>query len=455
MQETSIAAISTPAGQGGIAVIRISGAEAKQIAGKVFRSLSGKPLQQAKGYTAMLGKVYDGDMQLDEAIATVFCAPKSYTGEDVVELSCHGGSYVAKRVLRAVLAAGAQPAGPGEFTKRAFLNGKMDLTRAEAVADIISASGERALQAAVSCHKGAAFAKITSIKEELLAAAASVAVFSDYPDEDIEFSGVDALSQRLQQALQQLQALLAAYDSGKVFKDGLKTAIVGRPNAGKSTLMNLLSGEEVSIVTPIAGTTRDVIEETVMLGDIKLCLADTAGLRDTTDTVERIGVERSRQKMQAAALVLAVFDSSDLLTDEDMALLQAIDPKKTVAVLNKSDLGQRINTAAFQAQGIPFVVVSAKSGAGLAQLKQAVEQAAGLTQNTAGDELLANERQRNCALRGADCVAEAIEVLNSGFTLDAVGVLIDDALNALMELTGERASNEVAEEIFRTFCVGK
>ncbi len=455
MQETSIAAISTPAGQGGIAVIRLSGADAKQIASKVFRSLSGKSLQQAKGYTAMLGKVYDGQVELDEAIATVFCAPKSYTGEDVVEFSCHGGNYVAKRVLRAVLSAGAVPAGPGEFTKRAFLNGKMDLTRAEAVADIISASGERALQAALSCHKGAAFTKITKIKEELLNAAASVAVFSDYPDEDIEFSGVDALSGRLQSALGQLQALLAAYDSGKVFKDGLKTAIVGRPNAGKSTLMNLLSGEEVSIVTPIAGTTRDIIEETVMLGDIKLCLADTAGLRDTADTVERIGVERSRQKMEAAALVLAVFDSSDDLTPEDEGLLAKLDPKRTVAVLNKSDLGLRLDQSLFTKRGIPCVVVSAKTGQGLKELCQAVEQAAGLTQNTAGDELLANERQRSCAVRAADCVAEANAVLQSGFTLDAVGVLIDDALNALMELTGERASNEVAEEIFRTFCVGK
>ncbi len=455
MQETSIAAISTPAGQGGIAVIRLSGAEAKQIANKVFCSVSGKSILQAKGYTAMLGKVHDGGVELDQVVATVFCAPKSYTGEDVVEFSCHGGNYVAKRVLRAVLSAGAVPAGPGEFTKRAFLNGKMDLTRAEAVADIISASGERALQAALAGHKGAAFAKITKIKEELLAAAASVAVFSDYPDEDIEFSGVDALNDRLQSALQQLKALLAAYDSGKILKDGLKTAIVGRPNAGKSTLMNLLSGEEVSIVTPIAGTTRDVIEETVMLGDLKLCLADTAGLRDTADTVERIGVERSRKKMQAAALVLAVFDSSDDLTDEDVALLEALDPKKTVAVLNKSDLGIRLERAVFEERGIPCVVVSAKNGAGLQALKQAVEKAAGLAENTAGDELLANERQRSCAVRAADCVAEALEVLQSGFTLDAVGVLMDDALNALMELTGERASNEVAEEIFRTFCVGK
>lgn len=450
----TVAAVATPSGSGGIGIIRISGDRAIETADRVFRSVSSKKLCDQKGYTALFGHIVSNGEKTDEAVALVFRAPKSYTGEDTVELSVHGGEYVVKKVLRTVLEAGAVMAEKGEFTRRAFENGKMDLAEAEAVMDIISADGEQALRASMSAKQGAISKKCTKIKDELTFAAATVAAFSDYPDEEPEFSGIDGLETMLRNAEEELDRLCRDYDTGRMIRHGINTVIAGSPNAGKSTLMNLLSGFERSIVTPIAGTTRDVIEETVTLGDIVLRLSDTAGLRDSDDEIERLGVRLTRERMESADLVIAVIDGSGEMTDCDRELLRFAAKRPSVAVLNKSDKGfsQSIDG---EALGMPYVVMSAKEGTGLEEFVSAVKTVTGTASLGGGASVYLNERQRDCAKRALDSVTEAISALRSGITVDAVGVLIDDALSTLMELTGERVTVEVTDKVFEKFCVGK
>ncbi len=307
-QNTTIAAISTAQGEGGIGVIRISGERAIEIADAVFKNINGKKLADMKGYTAAYGSIQYENEKLDEAVALVFRAPHSYTGENVVELSCHGGIYITRQVLRAVLEAGAKPAEAGEFTKRAFLNGKLDLTEAEAVMDIISAKSRSAARSALSVKDGALRRKINSVKDELLSIAAHLSAWADYPEEDIAEVTDEMIFDSCDKAIAALSHLLDTYDIGQAVKQGIDTVIAGRPNVGKSTLMNLLSGYEKSIVTDIPGTTRDVVEDTVLVGNVLLRLSDTAGLRDTDDKVEKIGVDRAKKRLEQCGLLLAYRD---------------------------------------------------------------------------------------------------------------------------------------------------
>ena len=454
-QQSTVAAISTPLGVGGIGIIRISGPDALAVAARVFRPVGARRLEDAPGYTALLGRVFDAAGEIDDAIATVFRAPRSYTGEDVAELSCHGGLYLLRRALRAVLDAGAQPAGPGEFTKRAFLNGKLGLTQAEAVMDLIAAQGDQAARSALSARDGALFARIRAVNGGLLELAAHLSAWVDYPDDEIPEITGEEISAALRRARDGLAGLLSTYDLGRVIREGVETAIVGRPNVGKSTLMNLLAGYQRSIVTDIPGTTRDVVEDTVNLDGAILRLADTAGLRDTDDEVESVGVALARRRLETAGLVLAVFDSSDPLTGEDRALIESLRGRPAVAVINKTDLPRRIDLA-WVSERIPHTVqVSAKAGQGVRELSAAVNEVLGLHRLDGGAALLANERQRLCAQRAAAAVDEAISALDGSFTFDAVGVCIDEAIAALLELTGERASEAVVNEVFARFCVGK
>lgn len=453
MGEKTIAAISTPLGEGGIGVIRISGSQAVAVADKVFVSVSGKRLADLSGYSALFGHVYDDKNMLDEAVATVFLAPKSYTGEDVCEISCHGGRYVLNAVLRAILKSGAVMAAPGEFTKRAFLNGKLGLTEAESIMGLISAKGEEELKAQIAAKNGRTSREIGEIEALLLELSSNFAAYSDYPDEDLPELSQENFIRLCAESGKRLKNLLDTYDSGKVLREGVKTAIVGKPNVGKSSLMNLLSGESRSIVTDIAGTTRDIIENTVKCGEIILTLADTAGIRQTDDSIESLGVELAKEKLMSAQLVLAVFDISSDLKEDDLEILSLLDKKNSVVVLNKSDKGSLLSENDFE--GFKTVKISAKQGLGKESLESAVAEITGLSKLNPDSAMLLSERQRDLVSKAYSAVCEAEKLILSGHTIDAVGVCIDEALSELYTLDGRRVTNEVADEVFRRFCVGK
>ena len=451
-----IAAISTPAGAAGLGVVRLSGGNATAVAAKLFRPMDqNRPLTTLKGYTAAYGHVYDADGDIDDCVALVFRAPHSYTGEDVVELSCHGGRYILQRVLRACFAAGAKPAQAGEFTRRAFLSGKMDLTGAESVMDLIAAEGKLAAQTALTAREGGIYRRLSAVKDSLLRVAAQFSAYIDYPDEDIPDLDTAQWSETVETAIRTMQNLLDTYDTGRILREGVDTAIVGRPNVGKSTLMNLLSGCERSIVTDIAGTTRDIVEETVRLGDVTLRLADTAGIRDTTDVVENVGVARARAKMEQAALVLAVFDGSEALTEEDKALAGRLDGKAAIAIINKADKPTAIDKDWIAAHFAHVVTLSAKEESGVAALTAAVAAVTGVERLDAAQPMLSTERQRQCAADCLTCLQEAAQAIAIGLTPDAVSVSVDGAINAILDLTGERATEAVVEQVFARFCVGK
>ncbi len=452
----TIAAISTPLAPAGLGVLRLSGDQAVTIAARVFRPARPEwELASRPGYTAAYGHVCDAEGDIDDCVAVVFRAPHSYTGEDVVELSCHGGLYLLQRVLRAVLQAGAQPAQAGEFTRRAFLNGKLDLTGAEAVMGLIAAQGRLAAQTALAAREGNLFRRLEQVKNGLLTAQAGFAAYVDYPDDDIPELDETTLRRTLQQAQQELEALLSTFDAGRVLREGVDTVIVGCPNVGKSTLMNRLAGWERSIVTPIAGTTRDVVEETIRLGEVVLRLADTAGIHATQDAVEAIGVERAHQRLQQAALALVMFDGSRPLTEDDRALARAASGRTAIALINKCDQPIRIEAEELAADFSMVVQLSAETGEGLDALAQAVARVTGVEGLDGTEPLLATERQRVCTSRCLECVQEALEALDGGMTLDAVSVSVDGAIGAVLELTGERATEAVVDEVFSRFCVGK
>ncbi|MBQ1992383.1 MAG: tRNA uridine-5-carboxymethylaminomethyl(34) synthesis GTPase MnmE [Clostridia bacterium] len=455
MSTNTIAAISTANGPGGIGVIRISGESAFDIGDKIFKNINGKKISEMNGYTAAYGNVYDNDEKIDEAVATVFRAPHSYTGENVLELSCHGGMYVTKQVLRAVINAGAQPAQAGEFTQRAFLNGKMDLSEAEAVMDIISAKGKTEARTALACREGKISKEIFKINDILVNSAGHLSAWADYPEEDIPQVDNDNLKNNLTNAKELVENLLKNYDAGMVLKKGVDTIIVGKPNVGKSTLMNQLTGYEKSIVTNIPGTTRDIIEETVVLGDVTLNLSDTAGLRDTDNIVEQIGVEKARQRMETSGLILAVFDATQELNDEDVNLLKTISDLPSVAIINKTDKEAVLDVELIKSQVKNLVFISAKNGDGINELVKAVEKITGTADFDPSVATLATERQRDCAVRALEAINEAIYSLEIGLTLDATTVSLEDAIQSILEITGERASEVIVHNVFSKFCVGK
>lgn len=455
MKSSTIAAISTAQGEGGIGVIRISGEEAVKIADKVFKCAGNKKISDLKGYQSSFGYVMKNNEKIDEAVALVFKAPNSYTGEDVVEISCHGGLFITKEVLRTVFEAGASPAQAGEFTKRAFLNGKIDLTEAESVMDIIKAKSQTAARAALFTKDGALSRKINTIKDDLVNKAAHLSAWADYPEEDIPEITEDSLNSSLDKAIFMLEDLLSSYDMGQTIKEGIDTVIAGRPNVGKSTLMNLLTGSDKSIVTEIPGTTRDIIEETVVLGNVILRLSDTAGLRDTDNTVEKIGVEKAKKRLQNCGLVLAVFDSSQPLNDDDRELIETVKDIPCVAIINKSDLDKSIDTDYIESKIKNTVYISASSGKGLRELVSIIEKIAGTSSFNPSQGILSNERQRDAAFQALSAVKDAKNALNMGMTFDAVTVSLEEAISSLLELTGERASDEIVDKVFHNFCVGK
>lgn len=451
----TIAAVATPLSAGGIGVIRISGDSAIEIADKVVKTTSGKSLTSLKGYSAAHGKVYLNDEAIDECVALVFRAPKSYTGENTVEISCHGGVLVTKQVLRAVLQSGARPAEAGEFTKRAFLNGKLDLSEAEAVMSLISAQGQEGMKAAFNTLDGALSKKINELCSILLSAAANMAAWVDYPDDEIPELSDEALKSGLITVKNGLSALLSKFDAGKAITDGVETAIVGKPNVGKSALMNMLSGFNRSIVTDIAGTTRDIVEQTVRVGNVVLRLADTAGIRESDDVVEAIGVDMAKTRIERATLILAVFDGSDSLDESDKEIIDLCKGRDVIGIINKSDLPSKADIDYLKSTLSKVVFISAKEGDGEDELTKAIEEALGTDKIDTTQAMLTTERQRVCTEKALSCLEEALEALELGITMDAVNVCIDNAVEALLELTGKKAREAVVDEVFSQFCVGK
>lgn len=452
---STIAAISTAQGQGGIGVIRVSGEQAFTIVDKIFRSVSGKKIMDIKGYTALFGHIYNYEEVLDEAVVLKYVAPKSFTGENVVEISCHGGMYITKEVLNAVIMAGASLAEPGEFTKRAYLNGKMDLTEAESVMDIISAKSKSAARAALFVKDGALFKKSQQVKQLLLDKAAHLSAWADYPEEDIPEVSEDSIMEAIEESISILEKLLSTYDMGQVVKEGIDTVIAGRPNAGKSTLMNLLVGREKSIVTNIAGTTRDVVEDTVLVGNVMLKLSDTAGIRDTDNEIEKIGVQKTFDKINGAGLVIALFDNNEELNSEDIDLINKIKDMPCIAVINKIDLEDKVDKKYITDNIDNVVYISAKQEDNIDELKNMIEKIAGTEDFDPSAGIIANERQRNAIRNAVNSLYEAKESLAMGMTMDAITVSLQETIDYLLELTGEKAGEEIVDSVFHNFCVGK
>ena len=451
----TIAAICTSLKASAIGIIRISGDDAINVAKCVFRPVDKtKKIENMKRHTAAYGHVFDDDGEFDDGVLTVFLAPHSYTGENTVELSLHGGETVLRRALRAIMKNGAEQAGGGEFTKRALLNGKMSLTQAEAVMDIISAENNDALNCAVNIKNGAVYKKINELCERLSYLDASAVQFIDFPEEGEQEYDYSALTDGLNGVKTELCRLIDDFDTGRRIRHGIDCSIVGRPNVGKSTLMNLLTKTDRSIVTSIAGTTRDIVEETVDLDGLTLHLSDTAGIHQSDDEVESIGIDKARSRINSSQLILAVFSADAALSVDDFDILDSIKPKPHIIIMNKTDIGKDGILPILQKYG-KVVPISAKEHIGIDELKEAIVEIVGQGKIDGDSIYLANERQLNMAIKAKEALDDALYALNGGLTIDAVTVSIDSAIDALLRLSGKKVSDTVIAQVFENFCVGK
>ena len=457
----TIAAISTPLGKGGVALLRISGTEAVSVAERVFEPLCRLPLSECEHSKMYYGNIYERDAKgervcIDDGMAVVFRAPRSFTGEDTVEITCHGGALITKCVLEAILAAGARPAEAGEFTRRAFLSGRLDLTKAEALGSLLEAENRNQLRLARNTMKGTLSAKTRALYEELRTILGGVYARIDFPDEDLAEMSTDEMQEGLEAVLCKTTKLASTYRTGHAVNDGVKTVICGPANAGKSSVYNRLTGEESAIVTDIAGTTRDILRDTVTLGKATLRIADTAGLRATDDTVESIGIKRALAEIDSAELILAVFDSSKELTQDDKELLTRLRslPTPTVILENKSDISSASKN---RFDGFERIIsISAKTGEGFDTLTDMVESLFIDGEiDISSDAVVSDARQYSALLRGADALTRAIGALSAGVSLDLCCIDIEDAMQSLGELEGREVGEDIVSEIFSKFCVGK
>ena len=458
MMTDTIAAIATPMVPCAIGILRLSGPGAVAAVEAVFAPFHGGPMGERPDRTLVYGALRDREgAVIDHCLCAVSRAPNSYTGEDTAELQCHGSPAVLSLGLEALFAAGARQAGPGEFTRRAFLNGKLDLTRTEAVADLIHAETPQAVRQAAGQLGGALAQAVEGVYRDLADLCAHFHAVLDYPDEDIEPFQAEELAGALDRAAEELDALAATYRRGRLLNEGVPCAIVGRPNAGKSTLFNALLGYERAIVTDIPGTTRDTVEERCELGGVPLRLIDTAGLRDTSDPVEKLGVERSRRAMEEAGLIFAVVDMSADLTEEDREMLQAVEEtgRPWIFVATKKDLVKNSRSIGLAGGETPSVEVSALTGEGLDKLGKMVAELFPKEDTVPYGQLLTNARQEEAAGRAREAVRRAREALTAGFTPDALLTDVEEALSALGELTGQSVREDVTDRIFAKFCVGK
>ena len=455
--DDTIAAISTPSGKGGISIIRISGKDAIETADKIFKNEYGKTLSGVKSHTIHHGYAVKSDgTTIDEVLVSVMKEPHTYTKENVVEINCHGGVISTKEILSAVLSAGARLAEPGEFTKRAFLNGRMDLCEAESVIDIINAKTNGAHNVSVHQLKGALSESIGKIREKLLTLTAHLQVLIDFADEDLEPLSDEEYLDGLKSSLSDIDKLLATADRGKIIKEGVKTAIVGKPNVGKSSLLNLLYGDDRAIVTDIEGTTRDAIEETVDFGGVMLNLADTAGIRETTDTIERIGVEKSKAILEDADLVIFMADATRDLDDNDEYIINSLKGKNTVVLINKYEDKVICNTDRLKEISDKVIEFSVKTRKGLDVLEATVKEMFGAGEIGISDEVVITAvRHKDALLKAKDALRAAIDAIEAGIELNMTFIDIENAISALGEITGQTVGEEIVDKIFHSFCVGK
>ncbi|MCS1352694.1 tRNA uridine-5-carboxymethylaminomethyl(34) synthesis GTPase MnmE [Mechercharimyces sp. CAU 1602] len=458
MEQDTIVAVATAMGEAGIAVIRISGPEAIPFADRVFRGRT--PLAESKTHTVHYGYIHHPERgeRIDEVLVTVMRAPRTFTREDVVEVSCHGGTIPTQKTLEALLAAGIRLAEPGEFTKRAFLNGRIDLSQAEAVIDLIRSKTDRAARVALRQAEGRLSQKIQQLRNKIVETLAHLAVNVDYPEYDAEEMTSQLLQQNLQEVQREVKSLLTSARQGKILREGISTAIVGRPNVGKSSLLNALIHENKAIVTDIPGTTRDVIEEYVNIRGIPLRLVDTAGIRDTEDVVERIGVERSHKALAEADLMLLVLNMAEPLAEEDRQLLRQIDDRTAIVIVNKADLSPVLNLTEVQKLigDTPLITTSLKAEQGIDQLEEAI--ALLFFQGSVDAPDLAdvsNTRHIHLLEQADKQLNEALEGISLQVPLDMVEIDLKDAWQSLGEIIGEAVSEDLIDQIFSQFCLGK
>lgn len=452
----TIAAIATIQAPSAIGIVRLTGPDTRRILDGVFAPANGRPMSAQTPRKLVFGRALDrSGGVIDEALAVLFPGPNSYTGEDCAEIHCHGSPVVLDEVLAAAFARGARQARGGEFTQRAFLSGRMDLIQAESVADLIDAESAGAARNAVGQLQGRMSRSVEGIYDALMDVVSRFYAIVDYPDEEIEPLQQAQIEQTLAESAERLDALLATFSRGRLLKSGVPAVILGKPNAGKSSLLNALLGYDRAIVTDIAGTTRDTVEEKVLVGSVLLRLCDTAGIRDAADTVERLGVERAQQAAQRAELALLVLDGSAPLAREDEeAIAAARRARRMLVLVNKADLPQVLDTAALRVRFGEVIPLSARSGAGVDALCRAVEELFAGGETPRG-ELLTNARQAESAQRALDAVRRAEQALRSGLSPDAVLTDAEEALEALAEFSGKRVRDDLVATIFSRFCVGK
>ena len=453
----TIAAITTPLGESGIGAVRISGPGAYAVGDKIFKSKSEVPLKERRDRSIQYGTIVDENGTcIDEVLALIMKGPHSYTAEDVLEIQCHGGREALESILQLILRSGARMANPGEFTERAFVNGRIDLAQAEAVMDVIQAKSRAGLTSAVSQLEGRLSKVINKTRNELTELVTRLEVMIDYPEEDLEDIAVPDVSGALKGMQKKLQHMLEESQSGRMIRDGVMAAIAGTPNAGKSSLLNRLLQEERAIVTDVPGTTRDVLEEWITLRGVPVCLVDTAGIRETDDTVEKIGVSRARQYLDRADIILAVIDSSRPLTEEDKDILQSVAGKNVIVVLNKTDLPPVVTSKDLSPYGFLLCPISASTGKGLDELKDMLLQEVlkgGFTDGPSA--LLTNTRHIELVRQSAEALNRAQQSLQDGMPLDCAVVDIRQAWDALGSITGDTVHDDIVEEIFSRFCLGK
>ena len=455
---STIASISTAPGIGGIGIIRMSGEKTFEILEKIFKPKTYQKIEDIKGYTIKYGHIVEDNEIIDEVLVSYFKAPRSYTTENMCEINSHGGNVIVKRILELCLKNGADLAEPGEFTKRAFLNGRIDLAQAESVIDVINAKSEKEAKSGIKQLEGYLSKEIQDIKQEILDVLVNIEVSIDYPEYDTPEVQEKEIYEMITSVRKSLEKLEKSFDNGKILKEGIKTAIIGKPNAGKSSLLNAILKEDRAIVTDIAGTTRDTIEEFVTINGIPLNLVDTAGIREAFDEVEKIGVEKSIKQANNADLIIAIFDSSKDLTDEDIEILKLIENKKAIILLNKSDLDAKINENDSRFTNISdnIIKISALNKTGIDLLYEKISDLFNLNEiNLDNDVLITNIRHKNIISKSLVNVSKAKDALDKKLPIDIVTIYIKDILEDLGEITGEVVTEDIINEIFSKFCLGK